>query len=392
MPQLMARTGATTPPIRRGAAVVPVLSAALAVALSLAPVLAVHAQAGAPPAAAKAKPGATGPLKERAPELEGLGEQYDLAKYDECKRRTPQDSKCEIYRLKRKPAPETWPFHATPPIKWPDPPQEQVYKAGMGPIDYWRALCKAEGGEFIYKTVKDVKSIYQIRPRPKEISYAFRDRYVMEDPYGYMSFESGTLDGIPGQVTGPGWGSRKSSGKYSVFETPILQDDIHWTRQKHFSPDLFQPAPPGKPYQRFFGYDRRDRKSMRLEYTDKIQSRYGWTWRGVRRPFDREVGVAGGELAVVDLKTGEMLGLRRGFVLGARELGGSVGWGGGNVCPEYSRMPGIGEIRRRSKDFDFSLWFINKVLIPVGECKGCEPVSGNSREGLTWIESRTSAA
>lgn len=102
---------------------------------------------------------------------------------------------------------------------------------------------------------------------------------------------------------------------------------------------------------------------------EPVQSRYGWTWRGIKRPFDREVGVAGGELAVVDLKTGEILGLRRGFVLGARRLGGPVGWGGGNACPEYALMPGLGEVRRRNKDFDFSFWFINKVLLPVGEYK-----------------------
>jgi hypothetical protein len=252
------------------------------------------------------------------------------------------------------------------PIKWPDAPREQVYRSGMSPLEYWRALCKAEAGEFIYKTVPKVTAIYQVRPRAKESEYAYRDRYAMEDPYGYIESESGTLDNIPA-VNGPGFGSRKSPGTYPVFETPILENDIPRVAQKYYGPTLFQPVPPGKPYQRFFGYDRRDRKTRQLEYVSQLESRYGWTWRGIRRPQDREVGVAGGELAVVDLKTGEILGLRRGFALGALEAGKPVNWFHGNVCPEYHLMPGIGQIRNRNKDFDFSLWFINKVLVPVGE-------------------------
>jgi hypothetical protein len=123
-----------------------------------------------------------------------------------------------------------------------------------------------------------------------------------------------------------------------------------------------------KPYQHFSGYSHRS-KEMQLEYKDKVSSRYGWTWRGIKRRLDREIGVAGGELAVVDLKSGEILALRRGFILAAGKLGHPVGWGGGNACPEYALMPGIGTIRRRNKDFDFSFWFINKALLPIGQYK-----------------------
>jgi hypothetical protein len=306
-------------------------------------------------------------LKERPPELEGYGEHYDLAKYADCVKKTPKDSRCEVYRLKRIEAPEYWPFHKTSPMKWPDPPKEQVYKPGMGPIEYWRALCKAEAGEFIYKTIPNVTSIYQIRPRPLESEYSGSDRYVREDPYGYISSEAGTLTGIPFFVSGDGWRHSKfSTGGYPVFETAPLVDNIQRTSQKYFSPSLFSTRPNGVSYQRFSGYTRENRKTLRLEYVSRISSLYGWTWRGIRRALDREIGVAGGELAVVNLKTGEILGIRRGFQLGARELGGRVGWGGGNVCPEYQLMPGIGANRGRSKDMDFSFWFINKVLIPTG--------------------------
>ena len=300
---------------------------------------------------------------------EQFGERYDPAKYYACRlERPPNQSGCEHLVLRRRESPEVWPYHLgqPAPIRWPEAPKVSVYREGMSALEYWRALCKAEAGEFIARTVPNVTAIYQVRPRLKESEYAYRDRYVMEDPYGYIESESGTLDGIPWFVTGPGWRSRKSSGSYAVFETPILEDDIHPTRHQYFPASLFVPPPPGRPFQQFSGYDKTTRHTMRMDYIAQPSSRYGWTWRGIRRPKDREVGVAGGELAVVDLRTGDILGLRRGFALGSIEAGKPVNWFHGNVCPEYHLMPGIGQLRQRSKDADFSLWFINKVLIPVG--------------------------
>lgn len=44
------------------------------------------------------------------------------------------------------------------------------------------------------------------------------------------------------------------------------------------------------------------------------RSRYGYTWRGIARPYDRELGIAGGELIVLDLPTNAVLAVRRGVV------------------------------------------------------------------------------
>jgi hypothetical protein len=300
---------------------------------------------------------------------EHFGERYDPAKYYACRiGKAKNVTGCEALLLRRRESVERWPHHEGKPvpIQWPPAPRESVYRPGMGPLEYWRALCKAEAGEFIARSVPDVTTIYQIRPRAKESEYAYRDRYVMEDPYGYIESESGTLDNVPGIFVGPGWTSANSPGSYRRFETPTLEDDIPPTRRKYFHESLFQPIPLGRPYQRFSGADRTTRQGLQLQYIALPESRYGWTWRGIRRPHDREVGVAAGGLAVVDLKTGEILGLRRGFILGALEAGKPVNWFHGNVCPEYHLMPGIGQVRQRNKDFDFSLWFINKVLVPVG--------------------------
>lgn len=310
-----------------------------------------------------AKSAATAPLKERAPALEGLGENYDLAKYEACKAADPRDLSCEVFRLKRTPAPETWPYHDTPPIKWPEAPAEAVYRPGMTPLEYWRALCKSEAGEFIYRTVEGEEAIYQIRPRPAENDYAYGDRYVMEDPYGYIRGERASIDGVTFKFVGPEVMPREWGLRYRVLETPFLMNDRGELLKQYRDPSLFQPAPLGAKYQRFFGYDG-DLKSLKMEYVTELKSRYGFTWRAIKRPFDRETGVAGGELAVVDLKTGEVLGLRRGFVLGANTAGGPVNWLSPNACPEYALMPGIGQIRKRNKDSDFTSWFVTKVVIP----------------------------
>ncbi|MCX7891902.1 MAG: hypothetical protein N2544_05985, partial [Burkholderiales bacterium] len=137
---------------------------------------------------------------------EHFGERYDPAKYYECRRNgRPNEGHCERLILRRRESPETWPHHVgkPAPIKWPEAPRESVYRPGMSALEYWRALCKAEAGEFIYRTVPGVTAIYQVRPRAKEPGLALGDRYVMEDPYGYIEAESGTLDNIPWFVAGP---------------------------------------------------------------------------------------------------------------------------------------------------------------------------------------------
>jgi hypothetical protein len=89
-----------------------------------------------------------------------------------------------------------------------------------------------------------------------------------------------------------------------------------------------------------------------------LGSRYGFTWRGIARPHDRELGIAGGELMVLDLQSNEVLGVRRGFIRsgGVRNLTG-IWWLTGHVCPKY-------EGKAFSKDGNFAYWFITKVLKP----------------------------
>jgi hypothetical protein len=63
--------------------------------------------------------------------------------------------------------------------------------------------------------------------------------------------------------------------------------------------------------------DRNDRFANPRYYRQRVsvpQSRYGITWRAIERTgFDRDLGVAGMEVLVVDLLSGEVNAVRRGF-------------------------------------------------------------------------------
>ena len=292
------------------------------------------------------------------------GEHYDLTKFEECHAKDPRDTSCEIYRLTRIDNPEVWPYPDVPPVKWPDPPKVSVYKPGMNGIDYWRALCKAEAGEFIYKRVEDVEGIYQIRPRKKESEYGMTDRYVMEDPYGYVDGEVGR-EGVFMFVGPPDIGPL-SSPYYSYLESAPVDLSIPYYRRDEFNGSLFDPRPENARFQRFYGYDHGNQKKMRMKWTIDLDSKYGFTWQGISRQKDRELGVAGGETADVELATNKVIAIRRGFILANTYSNGGISWLTGNACPEYSKMEGLGARRRRNKDVDFTLWFLTKVLQPRG--------------------------
>ena len=97
---------------------------------------------------------------------------------------------------------------------------------------------------------------------------------------------------------------------------------------------------------------------MKEESVASLKSRYGYTWRGINRPYDRELGIAGGELIVMDLQSNTVLAARRGFIRSGdvRNLTG-IWWIGGYTCP-------------KSRDKHISTYeFISKVLKPTSSSR-----------------------
>jgi len=161
---------------------------------------------------------------------------------------------------------------------------------------------------------------------------------VMEDPYGYTNAEA----------TSPQTIFAYSGLRYRIFETSVtsIQKPLSATaRFVHYEGT----------------FDNKGRHQIQ-EFTDSITSRYGYLWRGIGRPQDRELAIAGGELIVVDLKSGEVLGLRRGFARTgfARGVREGINWEGPEVCPRLRRQP-----NGRDKWPEFTYEFVSKVLRPI---------------------------
>lgn len=260
----------------------------------------------------------------------------------------PGETGCDILKLKPADPLATEEGRFAHSIKLPNPlPDDSGYKLGMTPEQYFDHLCKTEAGEFIYKTVENVEGLYMLRPRKEASDYELEHLYALEDPYGHENGEA-----VRGEY------KFVSPNRYVYFERPTQPPRFNEITQR-FGGDKIDPRKL-EGHERFSGYDSRHLESMRKESVQHLQSRYGFTWRGITRPHDRELGIAGGELIVLDLETKEVLGVRRGYIRSGMIRNNLTGiwWLTGQTCPIYGYRGG------RNKDFDFSYWFIGKVLKP----------------------------
>lgn len=211
-------------------------------------------------------------------------------------------------------------------LPYPHDQSKTIYKPGMNSAEYFKALCETEAGEFIFKTIDNVESVFEMRPRVKAPSYAFQHLYYLEDPYGHLDYEA---EAGPWLMLFP--------ERYKIFEKYV--DGNSKVRQ-------------------FSGYHQGSTNTKATLDIDIRTSQYGFTWRGIDRPKSREHGIAGGELIVLDLTTNAVLGFRRGFAYSGIGRRGA-GWEFAQVCPRYN-------YRKRDKDVDFTYWFVGKVLRSSG--------------------------
>jgi hypothetical protein len=280
-----------------------------------------------------------------------FGESYNPKKYVECRKQYGMGySNCEYLALRRRPQPEFWPFPDMPRPKLPSPPEKSVYRPWMSAKQYYEALCKSEAGEFTYRTVDGVVSVYELRPRLLATDDEIRDRYVLEDPYGHTQ---GEAERAEFSFVGP--------GKYEFFESPVTGRRKPLELMRFYDGSLYEPPGASDKVHRYSGYGGGDFKQMKMVYASTPQSKYGYVWREIARPNDRKLGIVGGELIVLDLRTGEILGLRRGFAISGfvTNVPSGFQWEFAAVCPANLVRPDL------HKSPDFSYQFIRKVLKPV---------------------------
>ena len=258
----------------------------------------------------------------------------------------PTNRRCDITRLTPADPLATEEGRFARSIKIPNPlPADSGYKPGMTPQQYFDHLCKTEAGEFIYKTVDNVEGLYMMRPRKETTDDELSHLYALEDPYGHVM----------------GSGSRPEEyfvqpaiGKYQFLESPLpLSVQVkEGVRYRRYYRD--EKAHPGRDYPTAI-----NGKFVRVPYVvavtnvPSLLSRYGYTWRGIVRPHDRELGIAGGELIILDLQTNEVLAVRRSFAKtgSVRNNLTSIWWLTAGKCSKES-------LKTEAQ-------FINQVLKPV---------------------------
>ena len=273
-----------------------------------------------------------------------FGQHYDPVKYYECRltHTSRNDAECWKFRYRRNEYDPVWPYPDVPPIQWPEAPEDSGYRQWMSSEQYFEHLCTNEAGKFIYRTVENVESVYQIRPRREAGDGALKDRYIIEDPYHQTN----------GEARDPG-GTFVGPDQYRFLETSLFERSKQSWELDKVHPSLLEKPTSDDKHIRYFGYDRRTTVSMQKSFEKKLASQYGYVWRGIKRPHDRENGIAGGELAVVDLRTNKILGLWRGFLRSGNRSSKKVWWLAAHACPQ---IPGAyaDEIYK----------FVSSVLIP----------------------------
>jgi hypothetical protein len=257
----------------------------------------------------------------------------------------PTNRRCDITKLKPADPLATEEGRFAHSIKIPNPvPEDSGYQPGMTPEQYFDHLCKTEAGEFIYKTVEKVEGLYMMRPSTR-VPYGNNHLYALENPYG------GSSDDNEPEI----WLVRPS--RYLFLETPYVSRNESDRKRQQLSSSVLTEAGTSAKYARYFGYDGRERGTMQRVYDASLKSRYGYTWRGIARPHDRELGIAGGEVIILDLQTREILGAYRGYAkFEIHEGMGAAGLQWANACPTPPNMGGGAHLA-----------FIVKVLKPFNE-------------------------
>lgn len=166
-------------------------------------------------------------------------------------------------------------------IKLPAPhdkPKVQ-YRKGMSAESYFKELCEKAEGDFVFRTVEGVEGIKIMRPQPKETGVP-----LWNEAYGPPSGHF--IDAI--------------NGLYQYVDAiELLQGSSTNTQLTHYAID---PKLPTKTSPWGVGH----------YPIEKSAARYGFTFRN--SPLEnRELGILGQELIIIDLEANEVLAFRRRF-------------------------------------------------------------------------------
>jgi hypothetical protein len=222
-------------------------------------------------------------------------------------------------------------------IELPQPlPVDSGYRASMTSEQYFEQLCKNEAGAFLYKTISGVDGFYFMRPPRQPTDDDLENLYKLEAPDIERLFQ--LYRATPGD-------------RSTIFIVPGLRH-YKFIEERNPATGLFERAS---------GVAPRETRPKEIERDRERLSKYGLTWRGIRRHHDRESGVAGSEWIIIDLVSNEVLGVHRTYVRtgGARNIAGGVWWLNAVQCPNVKPAPSAAGVAQQVYDF------VAEVLTPI---------------------------
>lgn len=213
-----------------------------------------------------------------------------------------RETQCDILKLKPYDPLATPEGRFAHSIKLPSPydKPKDVYKAGMTGEEYFKALCDAEAGQWVFKIVHGVDGVFQARTPPK-YPPAYVDLVFFAAEKGEMNIRK-PQDALV----------QPYQGRYNFLELPNKESKgENKTYLRYFriadeqSRKLFQTSKDGRfvkiPY------------VVAEERTDKLAAKYGYVWRGIQPYQGPEYGIEGSELIIFSLATKDALAFRRYF-------------------------------------------------------------------------------
>jgi hypothetical protein len=182
--------------------------------------------------------------------------------------------------------------------------------------------CKS-AGETVLQTVSGVAGVLLMKARPKEIN--LDDQYRMDDPFGADCHGEECIADLLQITEGKDLNASLSSRLSSRLSFVDFVDPIDNKRYRYTGSIV----PEAK-----------HRLTLKRTPTDAEIPIVGISWEDISSREDRDYWIAGGSLKVVNTKTGQILGERRGFMIdraqGNRD-GGRSPWAFAydNACPKF---------------------------------------------------------
>lgn len=222
-------------------------------------------------------------------------------------------------------------------------------------LQYFQHLCDYEAGEWIFEKTEPQEGFFDARPVKVFDESQRRSMYFYESPHYALIFRDGPE--VPQRTVGYTKPYRVGAnsdplGHFRFMELPTPRDeawakDIKTKYLRHFQEQRFGPHGTWDPW----------KSTWKIVELDQPTVQYGMTWRGLLRPRDRELRIAGHEQLVYELATGKVIGLRRTFRL---------------VRPPGTEWPGAiqcGRVRVSGTDSEWSTHLIRRVIPSLNEGK-----------------------